>query len=114
MIKTWQTSDYEILVVGLDGDETLQNVDVVVTMPDGGHYAAVFMRPDEISELMARYATTGECAGGSYFWSTDTIFVKRITEATIRDTIKHLVENGEFESAFSEPSYDIELLGSDG
>ena len=50
---------------------------------------------------MKDYRKTGECANGSYFWTSDMLIVQKLTEQTICKTVENLLADGEFESVFS-------------
>ncbi len=50
---------------------------------------------------MKDYKKTGECANGSYFWTSDMLIVQRLTEQTICEIVENLLAEGEFASVFS-------------
>ncbi|WP_405283862.1 hypothetical protein V3331_18205 [Gaopeijia maritima] len=101
---------YEIVIV--TGSEPMDpdcdNVDVVVEFEGGRHHAAVFATLASIKERMTYFRRSGECASGLYFWASDLILIDRLTEDAIARTVSDLVASGDFESAFSGPSFDIE------
>lgn len=77
------------------------NVDVHVTFPNGESFSAVFFTLQNIETLMKDYKETGECANGSYFWTSDMLIVQKLTEQTICEIVENLLTEGEFESVFS-------------
>lgn len=86
-------------IAPLDSDN--DNVDVQVTFPNGERFSAVFFTLRNIEALMRRYKKTGECADGLYFWASDMMIVKNLTEKTICKTIDHLLAEDEFGYVFS-------------
>jgi hypothetical protein len=102
-------SGYEIAVVvgGQPVDADCDALDVVVTFDSGAHHAAVFGTLNFIRERLDHCRESGECASGLYFWTSDLIIVERVNLEVIRDTVADLMRTGEFESAFSGPSFDI-------
>ena len=100
---TVQRNNYQLTIYhGIDPlDPDNANVDVHVTFPNGKSFSAVFFTLQNIDALMKQYKKTGECAGGSYFWTSDMIVVQKLTEQTICETIDNLLAEGEFESVFS-------------
>jgi len=98
-----QRNDYKLTIyrgiAPLEPDN--DNVDVQVTFPNGESFSAVFFTLRNIDTLMKRYKKTGECAGGLYFWASDMIIVKKLTEKTICETIDNLLAEGEFGYVFS-------------
>lgn len=82
-------------------DPVDDNSDVVVSFEDGTSSAATFVSYRNIQSLADKNRVTGECLGGKYFWTSDLILVDEVTRARIEEVIKHLIEAGEFEGAFS-------------
>jgi hypothetical protein len=76
------------------------NVDVEVLFPSVARYSATFFTLANIRLIMERYQTTGECAGGLFFWAKNAIIIRDLAETTIRATVDQLIQSGEFESAF--------------
>lgn len=91
---------WTIKVLHTIADPLDYNVDVVVELEDGRAFGATFFTLANIERLMARWAETGECASGLYFWSASPIVVKRLDESVIHRTVRALIASGEFESAF--------------
>lgn len=79
------------------------NVDVFVYFADGRKYVATFFTLANIQSIMRKDRTTGECAGGLYFWASDMIVVERLDRETVEQTVADLVQSGEFEKAFDGP-----------
>lgn len=89
----------QIYCEGLNKDN--DNIDVFVEFETGERYVATFFTISNIQEIMKRYRSTGECNHGQYFWASDMIIVEELTETTIKETIEHLLLEGEFEDIFS-------------
>ncbi|MET8748754.1 hypothetical protein ABZW32_01520 [Streptomyces sp. NPDC004667] len=63
--------------LGLEEDPlTVENTDAIVTAPDGTRWSATLLTHREIAKVMDRWATTGECADGSYFQVQDLVIVR--------------------------------------
>jgi hypothetical protein len=87
---------------GLEGiDRVDDNVDLEVRFDDGSRYAATFFTLDNLRSLFAKNEQTGECGGGVYFWASNMVILKQLTEASIALTVAELIAQGEFESAFT-------------
>lgn len=84
-------------------DPVDDNVDVFVHFPDGRRYVATFFTVANIQSLMRKDRTTGECAGGLYFWASDMIVVERMDRETIERTVADLMRSGMFGKAFDGP-----------
>jgi hypothetical protein len=94
---------FEMEIVGGASQLTdLSNCDVLVTLSAGTRHVATFFTLANIRLLMDRYRESGECANGLYFWASDMIIVEGLTETAIRQTIRDLLDSGEFHDAFSE------------
>ena len=77
------------------------NVDVEVHFPKGESYVATFFTLNNIQSLFEKNAKTGERKNGLYFWCSDMIIVKELTESVIRETVEDLLlKSGEFEEVF--------------
>ena len=100
---TIQCNGYQLTVYhGIDPlDPDNANVDVHVTFPNGESFSAVFFTLQNIDTLMKDYRKTGECANGSYFWTSDMLIVQKLTEQAICKAVENLLADGEFESVFS-------------
>jgi hypothetical protein len=87
---------------GLEGvDPADGNVDLEVTFEDGSRYAATFFRLDNLRSLFAKNERTGECRGALYFWASDLVIVRKLSEASLSETVADLIAQGEFEGPFS-------------
>jgi len=77
------------------------NVDVEVTLADGGRFGATFFTLENVRRLFQKNRATGECSGGLYLWAANMILVEELTMEVIRRTVEDLLDNGEFFAAFS-------------
>ena len=95
--------DFQLLIrSGAEGiNRRNDNVDVEVRFKTGEQYIATFFTLANIVAILERYATSGECKGGLYFWASNMIVVKELSEQVIRTTIEDLIDHGELEQAFS-------------
>ena len=109
---TVQRKDYQLTIYhGLDPlDPDNANVDIHVTFPNGESFSAVFFTLQNIEALMKDYKKTGECANGSYFWTSDMLIVQKLTEQTICKAIDNLLAEGEFASVFSKNEDSITII----
>ena len=94
--------DLQVRVVGAQvWDPSIDNVDVEVTLADGGRFGATFFTLENLQRLFQKNRTTGECAGGLYLWATNMILVEKLTMDVIQKAVEDLLESGELSSAFT-------------
>jgi hypothetical protein len=102
-VKKMTDAGFRVRVVGPQvWDPATDNVDVEVTLADGRRFGATFFTLENISRLFDKNRETGECNGGAYFWSADMIIVQALTSDVIHETVRSLLADGEFHSAFSQ------------
>jgi hypothetical protein len=77
-------------------------VDVYVYMADGTKYVATFVTLSHVQNVMGKDKATGESAAGTYYWQSNMIIVKNLTEENVRKTIDDMIEQSYFNSAFSQ------------
>ena len=72
-----ETPQFRALFMLGSGDlvETVENVDVEVTLPDGSRWSATLMTLLEIERVMTHWAESGENLGGAYFQCPDLLIV---------------------------------------
>lgn len=71
------TAGEALFRLGADDDpETVENVDVSVTLHDGTRWSATFLTLDEIGRILDRWRASGEGLGGAYFSCPDLIIVR--------------------------------------
>ncbi len=96
----WISNSFNVRVergVGLDGSEAILEVEV----QDGsgrrwwGYVATI----EQIEERLRHYSSSGECAGGAYFWGTGLIIVRDTSDETLRAAVDDLIATGEFSKA---------------
>ncbi|MDX2542739.1 hypothetical protein ACOT81_17895 [Streptomyces sp. WI04-05B] len=77
-VRNVGASDLEIRFFLGDGDDpaSVDNVDAVITAPDGMRWSATLLTRSAIDSVMDRWATTGECLGGQYFQVRDLVLVR--------------------------------------
>jgi hypothetical protein len=93
---------FRVRVVGPQiWDPSTDNVDIEITLEDGGRFGATFFTLENVKRLFEKNRATGECSGGTYLWAADMILVKDLTMDVIRTTVHDLLDSGEFYSAFS-------------
>jgi hypothetical protein len=85
---------------GEDPDEVV-NVDAEVRLADGSRWSATIVTLDEVDRLMARWAGTGECGGGSYFWCSDQLIVRESGVGNMTRVLASLHDEGELGSVLS-------------
>jgi len=93
---------FRLRVVGAQmWDPYADNVDVEVTLADGGRFGATFFTLENVKRLFQKNRASGECNSGTYFWAANMILVKDLTMEVIQTTVQDLLDSGEFYSAFS-------------
>lgn len=98
-------SEFELTVVGRqEWDAFDDNIDVEVKFPDGRRYTATFFTLKNIESLFKKNRETGECLSGTYLWAVEMIIVEKLERTTLTSTVKALLHDGEFESAFTRAS----------
>lgn len=107
-IKIIRKPDYQLsLIVGQsDPDPEDDNIDVEIKLASGLRYAATFFTLKNIYTLMERHSQTGECANGLYFWASDMILVKELTEDVICKAVEDLIASGEIDKALTRIELD--------
>jgi hypothetical protein len=100
-----KTDNYELWYEGdhwADGEwtETDCNMDVEVRFEGGARWGATFFTFDNIDSLRKKFAGSGECMQGAYFWARHMILIDELSRSRIAEVVKYLLETGEFESAF--------------
>lgn len=107
----YNESGYKITV--LAGENTLcpedDNVDVFVDFVDGQTYTGTFFTLRNVERVFEKNRATGECDYGKYFYCRDMILVEALTPEIIRDTIRNLVETGEYKDALQAQAASPEL-----
>ena len=78
-----------------DDAETVENVDVLVTLDDGSRWSATLLTLAEIQRLMDRRTTTGESFGGAYFQCPDLIILRHGGVPAATALLQQLVDAGE-------------------
>jgi hypothetical protein len=87
-------------------DPDNDNCDVEVDFENGERFGATFFTLRNIRELMARYASTGECHGGTYFWCKDMVIVQTLTDEVVEETVAALIREGELDAALADLNGD--------
>ncbi|WP_330290606.1 hypothetical protein [Streptomyces sp. NBC_00576] len=77
-VKNVGTAKLEVLFFLGDGDDlsSVDNVDAVITAPDGMRWSATLLTRSAIDSVMDHWASTGECLGGQYFQVRDLVIVR--------------------------------------
>ena len=90
-----------VFILGAEDDaDTVEDVDVEVTLSDGSRWVATLLTLDEIRRLMERWKTTGERLDGSYFQCADLVVVERGGIEAATDLLRRLVDTGEIRNVF--------------
>lgn len=95
------------MVGGDEQPHAVENVDAEVVLSDGSRWGATIVTVAEVQRLMKRWAGTGECAGGSYFWCSDGVVVRDPGVATMTRVLTALHDADTLRSALhrlAEPS----------
>ena len=76
------------------------NSAVMVSFEKGAEWVATFFSYRNISTLVEKNRSSGECLHGKYFWASEMILVDEVSRERIEEVVRHLIEVGEFESVF--------------
>lgn len=76
------------------------NTDVIVEFDNEKRWVASFFTYSNISKLVEKNKSTGECLNGKYFWSSDMILVDEVSRERIQEVIESFINEGKFESIF--------------
>lgn len=76
------------------------NIEVRVKFANGEIYDASYFTLANLHTIMNRHATTGESAGGLYFWWPHMVIVRELTRESIEASINDLLKEDEFELVF--------------
>ena len=74
-------------------------VDVEVTLTDGSRWGGTFVTYRYLETLRARYANSGECLSGRYFWAANLVLCDLVDRPTIEAVVADLLATGELQSA---------------
>lgn len=88
----------EFVCLQEDELESVDNIDVYVTLPDGTRRYATILTLQAIEACMNRHAESGEDSG-NLFWSTDLVISRFPGVAAMTDVIAELVASGNIDSA---------------
>lgn len=103
--------EFELVVVGQSEWNTLDdNVDIEVKLSDGSWYTATVFTMNNLKSLFDKNKATGECAGGLYLWAAEMIIVEKLTFDVLNSMIVSLLEQDEFQSAFTRVPDTTELI----
>lgn len=80
------------------------NLDVNIVFQDGRVFFATLFTLDNIQRLMKKESAV-------YFWATDMIIVKDLSEGTIDEAIKKMIKDAYLEQALSEIGTIESVLG---
>ena len=87
------------------------NTDVLVIWEDKSRWVASFFSYKNIQTLTEKNRKTGECQGGSYFWSSNMILIENTSRKHIEDVVAGLIQKDQFEGIFLlQPLDDYDVL----
>lgn len=85
-----------LFMLGADDDAaSVENVDAEVTLQDGTNWSATFMSMYEIQEIMERWSSSGENAGGEYFHCADLVIVREPGIPSMVRALNYALANGD-------------------
>lgn len=91
---------YTIHLRDVVNDAFNDNAEVRVKFASGEVYDASYFTLANLRTIMERHATTGESAGGTYFWWPHMVIVRELTRESIEVSINDLLKEDEFELVF--------------
>ena len=77
------------------------NSDVTVILEDGRTFVGTFFTLTNVRNLLDRWAKTGEHAGGTYFWATKAVLVRRLDEESVRAAVADLIRSTSLDAALA-------------
>jgi hypothetical protein len=78
-----------------DEADSVENVDVEVSLSDGTRWSATFMTMREIQKIMDRWRSSGENLGGRYFHSGDLVIVREAGISAIVQAMESALASGD-------------------
>jgi hypothetical protein len=90
--------DFEVEFIHTNDNPDDDNEDIIISYK-GQRYSATVFTLENIKSIIDRYAVSGECASGLYFYCPDLIIVKNLKRATILDAISNIISEGEIDIA---------------
>ena len=86
-------------LIGDDDPGSTENGDALISVPGGPTRYLTFLTTAEIERVLARHRSSGETAGGAYFYSTDLVVVPRPGLPAVVTAVAELVRSGDIEVA---------------
>jgi hypothetical protein len=84
-------------LLGADSDaETVEDIDVTVTLADGSRWSGSMLTLAQIARIMADWSVSGECLNGAYFQSQDLVIVKEAGIPAMTRLLDGLLATGDF------------------
>ena len=81
-------------------DVKTDSTDVIVSLTNGEKYIASFFAYDNIRKQELHHQRTGEFLFGKYFQYENMILVADCSHQLIQEVIHHLIDEGNFKTAF--------------
>jgi len=75
-------------------------IDVFVKLDNGQQYVGSFYTLGKVMQMKESGQQSGDFCKGKYFWTSNMIIVDEINDVVINETIKNLLENDGFYTAF--------------
>jgi hypothetical protein len=89
-------------LLGVDEDpDEVANVDVEVRLADGSRWGGAIFTVAEVDRLLARWARTGEHAGGSYFYCVYSFVVRDSGVGNMTRALAALHDHGNLTDVFN-------------
>ncbi|WP_280406974.1 hypothetical protein [Nocardia carnea] len=74
-----------------DDPETVDNVDVIVTLDDGSRCSATVLTLERIEAIMQQWRASGEYSSGAYFTCPDLVLVRQARIPAILEVLEYMV-----------------------
>lgn len=107
------TEKYEIILVSEIENPDNDSNDLLVNMADGRHYSATLFTLSYIQNNMDKHLKSGDSVSGNYFWTTDLLIMRCITEQEIIQMVEALINNGDIDTAMMQFDDESSLLWSE-
>ena len=73
--------------------------DIEVHLSDGSRWGGTFVTYRHLTTLRTRYAASGECLGGRYFWAAGLVLIDVLDRPSVEAVVGDMLATGELQSA---------------
>ncbi len=84
-----------------DHEYDVGDADLHVYLDSGDCYAGTLYTLESIARLLQKFAATGECAYGRYYYDPTMLIVRDLRPDTIRGAVEDLIQSGTLAKVFA-------------